>query len=71
MYYNIKVWNGMGNAPWQECSAKCRSGAMGNSKYDIGVCFSMANYLEMNREELTAEKAKLNEQYKKLSLIHI
>ena len=22
MYYNIKVWNGMGNAPWQECSAK-------------------------------------------------
>ena len=40
----------------------------------------MANYLEMNREELTAEKAKLNEQYKKflamnlklnLSLIHI
>ena len=18
MYYNIKVWNGMGNAPWQE-----------------------------------------------------
>ncbi len=25
----------------------------------------MANYLEMNREELAAEKAKLNEQYKK------
>ncbi|MFR3971063.1 MAG: hypothetical protein ACLTYY_05265, partial [Faecalibacterium prausnitzii] len=39
MYYNIKVWNGMGNAPWQECSAKCRSGAMGNRKYDKGVCF--------------------------------
>ena len=39
MYYNVKVWNGMGNAPWQECSAKCRSGAMGNRKYDKGVCF--------------------------------
>jgi len=39
MYYNIKVWNGMGNAPWQERSAKCRSGTMGNRKYDKGVCF--------------------------------
>ena len=39
MYYNIKVWNGMGNAPWQEGSAKCRSDAMGNRKYDKGAGF--------------------------------
>ena len=31
----------------------------------------MANYLEMNREELTAEKAKLNEQYKKFLAMNL
>ena len=29
MYYNIKVWNGMGNAPWQEAPQNADSGAMG------------------------------------------
>ena len=31
----------------------------------------MANYLEMNREELAAEKAKLNEQYKKFLAMNL
>ena len=31
----------------------------------------MANYLEMNREELTAEKEKLNEKYKKFLAMNL
>ncbi len=63
MRYNNKVWNLCGTFPWQERFPKADPDAMGNRKYDKGVCF-MANYLAMNREELAAEKAALEAEYK-------
>ena len=48
-----------------DCSADGSAGHfVGNRKYDKGVCV-MANYFEMTRDELTAEKAALEEEYKK------
>ena len=50
--------DGGGRTLWQELLKHPASDTVGNWQYDKGVCFSMANYLEMNREELTAEQAK-------------
>ena len=44
-----------------DCSADGSAGHfVGNRKYDKGVCV-MANYFEMTRDELTAEKKALEE----------